>query len=451
MGATAALAAFVAGLRPRDVPEPVREQVRRAFLDTLAVALAGASEPCARITADYARKLAAVPEATLFGLGVRTAAAEAALVNGTAAHALDYDDVSEAMMGHPSAPLVPAIVASAERAGASGEEATLAYVAGFEVQARLGRMLGPSHYARGWHPTSTLGTLGAAAAASRIFGLDEHRTSMALGMACSLAAGCRQQFGSMTKPLHAGVAARNGVTAALLAADGLTADPTAIEAPLGFGRLYGGDGLDVDRGLHGLGETWLILEPGIGVKKYPCCYATHCALDAALELRGLHGERVAAARAVEVVAPQGALAPLIHDRPATGLEGKFSMPYCVAAALTDGDVRLATFSDEAVMRPEVRRLMERVRVREEPRREGVRTPFYAELRLDLGDMQVRAFVDTPRGDPRKPLTWGELVDKFRDCAAGLPPARTERALSQIEKLDRLERVADLAATLGPGP
>lgn len=450
MGATAAFSAFVAGLRPADVPKPVREQVRRAFLDTLGVALAGAREPCARVTASYAGKLSATPEATLFGFGARTAATEAALVNGTAAHALDYDDVSEAMMGHPSAPLVPAIVALAERTGASGEGATLAYVAGFEVQARVGRMLGPAHYARGWHPTSTLGTLGAAAAASRILGLSERQTSMALGVACSLAAGCRQQFGSMTKPLHAGIAARNGVMAALLAAEGLTADPTAIEAPLGFGRLYGADGVEPDRGLQGLGETWLILELGIGVKKYPCCYATHCALDAALELRSLHGERVASARAIQVVVPTGALAPLIHDRPSTGLEGKFSMPYCVAAALTDGHVRLATFSDEAVARLDVRRLMERVQVREEPRREGARTPFYADVRLDLGDTEAQAFVDTPRGDPRRPLSWQELVDKFRDCAAGLPPAQTERALTQIERLDRLERVADLAAALGPG-
>lgn len=450
MRVTSALSAFVAGLRPGDVPEPVREQVRRAFLDTLGVALAGAREPCARITAELARKLGAAPEATLFGHPVRTAATEAALVNGTAAHALDYDDVSEAMMGHPSAPLVPAVMALAEQTGASGEDAVVAYAAGFEVQARVGRMLGPDHYARGWHPTSTLGTLGAAAAASRILGSSEGQTAMALGVACSLAAGCRQQFGTMTKPLHAGIAARNGIMAALLAADGLTADATAIEGPLGFGHLYGGEGIHEERGLRGLGDAWLLLDPGIGVKKYPCCYATHCALDAALELRSLYGERVAAARAIQVVVPTGALAPLIHDRPSTGLEGKFSMPYCVAAALTDGHVRLATFSDEAVRRPAVREFLERVEVREAPRREGSRTAFSADVLIDLGDVRVEASVDTPRGDPRTPLSWQELVEKFRDCAAGLPPAQTERALTQIERLDRLERVADLAAALGSG-
>ncbi len=441
---TAALAAFAAQLRPSGLPADVREQVRRALLDTVAVMLAGAAEPCARIVARYAAALQARPEATVVGSSLRTAAAEAALVNGTAAHALDYDDVNEAMMGHPSAPLVPAVLAVAERTDASGAEAVTAYAAGFEVQARVGRMLGPAHYARGWHPTATLGTLGAAVAAGRLLGLDERGMAMALGIATSLAAGCRQQFGTMTKPLHAGLAARNGVTAALLAAEGMMADASALEAPLGFARLYS-EGADPERALRGLGETWTVLDPGIGVKKYPCCDLTHCAVDAALQLRSAHGEAAASARSVEVLVPQGALAPLIHERPSTGLEAKFSMSYCVAAALVDGEVRLATFTDDAVGRQEVRALMERVRLREEARRAGAGSPFYAEVALDLGETEARAFVDVPRGDARRPLTWEELEGKFRDCAGALPGHRVERCLRWIAGLDELPRVADLMA------
>lgn len=446
MNVTADLAAFVAGLHVSDLPDAVRDQARRAFLDTIAVTLAGVPEPCAQIAARFARGLGAAPEATVIGHSFRTVATEAAFANGTAAHALDFDDVSEAMMGHPSAPLVPAVLAAGERVGATGAEAIVAYVAGFEVQARLGRILGPTHYARGWHPTATLGTLGATAAAARLFGLDQRATQMALGIATSLAAGCRQQFGTMTKPLHAGFAARNGVNAALLAADGMTADASAIEGPLGLARLYS-DGADLERGMKDLGETWTLLRPGIGVKKFPCCYATHCAVDAALELRRAHGSRVADARSVDVVVPAGALAPLIHHRPSTGLEGKFSMAYCVATALIDGDVRLDTFRDDAVARPVVRAFMNRITVREEPRREGVATAFYAEVTLDLEPASVRAFVDIPRGDARKPLTLEELEAKFRDCARCLPEAGRERALQLVARLEDLPRLSDLVTVL----
>ncbi len=451
MKATQKLASFAAGLEPVDLPDSVREQARRAFLDTLAVTLAGMPEDCSRLVADYARSLESRPEATIVGSNLRTAAPEAALVNGTAAHALDFDDVSEAMMGHPSAPLVPAVLALGERLKASGEDILLAYVAGFEVQARLGRLLGPGHYTHGWHATSTLGTLGAAAACARLLRLDEPRTVMALGIGVSLASGSRQNFGTMTKPLHAGLAARNGLVAALLAADGFTADASAIEAPLGFAHLYTrDDSFDIERGLQGLEEEWTILKPGISVKKYPCCFATHCALDAVLDLRRAHAVEAQAVQAIDVVVPEGALSPLIHTRPSTGLEGKFSMQYCVATALVDGVVRLSSFTDEAVQRAQVQALTERVRVREEPRRQGTLFTFYADVTIELPSVLRRTFVDTPRGHAGNPLSWEELVDKFRDCAFALPQEQVERALEAIQGLDGLRRVTELTETLAVG-
>ena len=223
-------------------------------------------------------------EASVFGHGFGAPAGEAALVNGTSAHALDFDDVNMSMRGHPSVPLLPAVLALGEKIGSSGRELIDAFVLGFEVECKLGRVIGAAHYALGWHATSTLGTLGAAAACARLLRLDMERTQIALGIAASLASGVRQNFGTMTKPLHAGWAARNGVIAATLADRGFTADSAAIEGESGLLHAASGGARLNSRALASLGDPWEIVSPGIGVKLYPCCYATHRAIDAALEI-----------------------------------------------------------------------------------------------------------------------------------------------------------------------
>jgi 2-methylcitrate dehydratase PrpD len=454
------LARFVA--ETEGVPEEAIVQGKRAVLDTLGVTLAGSRQESARTVADWVREQGGRAAATVLGQGFRAPAADAALANGTAAHALDYDDVSLPMRGHPSVPLLPAVLALAEKEGRSGHDLLTAFVLGFEVETKLGRAIGEPHYALGWHATSTLGTLGAAAACARLLRLDVERTWMALGIAASLAGGLQQNFGTMTKPLHAGWAARNGVVAAELAARGFTADRCALEGesgrtPARYARLRPGGflramtgGAEVDLApLDALGEPFEITASGFGVKLYPCCYAVHRSLDAALELRTRHRIEAAGIAEVQVEVSRGALLPLRREPPVTGLEGKFSLEYCLAAALLDGRVGLASFTDEAVRRPAVRMLMSQVHAEEGEEAGAVPIGGYAEVRIVLQDGSEHSLrVDRPRGDPSRQLSWEELVGKFRVCTEGVLSAEAaEQIVSLVERLEELTDVKGLTETL----
>lgn len=446
MSLSEGIAQFLASARYETLPPEAVSQAKRAILDTLGVALAGCHEDAPRIVAQQAGK-AGGDGATLLGWPQRAAPAEAALVNGTAAHALDYDDVNVSMRGHPSAPVLPAVLALGEAVGASGADLLLAFVLGVEVEAKLGRIMGGRHYALGWHPASTLGSLGAAAAGARLLGLDVQASQAALGIAASMACGLRANFGTMTKPLHVGLAARNGVQAALLASQGFTASAEALEGREGFLAAFLAEPPERPPELLPLGQPFDIVSPGLGQKLYPCCYATHRAVDAALELaQGQKPEEIAR---IAIRVSRGTLMPLIGDRPQTGLEGKFSLAYCVATALLDGWVRIASFSDEAVRRPAARRLLEASEVVEdqEPQRDPLAA--WAELQITLSDgSQRQARVDVPKGDPRRPLSWQELADKFRDCASlCLSPEATERIVQQIERLEELTNVRELTEAL----
>ncbi|MDP2949024.1 MAG: MmgE/PrpD family protein [Chloroflexota bacterium] len=453
MGVTEKLAAFVVDTDYESVPEEAVTAAKRAVLDTLAVTIAGCREDASRIIAAYVRELGAAGDAGVVGTGLRTAPPEAALANGTFAHALDYDDVNISMRGHPSAPLLPAVLALGEKTGASAREAIVAFVLGFEVECKVGAAMGGSHYAHGWHPTATLGSLGAAAASAKLLGLDTAATRAALGIASSLAGGTRQNFGTMTKPLHAGVAASNGVRAAMLAHKGFTADADIIEAPLGFLHMFARpDDYDAGKAVASLGQPFDIVRPGIGVKLYPCCYATHRALDAALALRrerGIEPQRIAR---VTVKVSRGTAMPLIHSRPQTGLEGKFSMEYCLAASLLDGRVSLASFSDQAVQRPQAQDLLRRVDMEEEAESQGegpILGPATVTVILDDGSEHSQR-VDIPKGDPRAPLTWEELAAKYRDCAAGiLSHQAIGRSLEIIASLEAAPDIRELMAQVCP--
>ena len=452
------LARFVA--ETEGVPQEAIAQAKRAVLDTLGVALAGSREESARAVAAWVREQGGRAEATVLGQGLRAPAPDAALANGVAGHALDFDDVSVPMRGHPSVPLLPAVLAVGEKAGSSGRDLLTAFVLGFEVETRLGRAIGEAHYALGWHATSTLGTVGAAAACARLLGLDAGRTRMALGIAASLAGGLQQNFGTMTKPLHAGWAARNGVVAAELAARGFTADPLALEGESGqtparrggFLRAMSG-GAEVDLApLATPGEPFEITSSGIGVKRYPCCYAVHRSLDAVLDLRARRGIDAGSVAAVKVEVSRGTLLPLRGEPPVTGLQGKFSLEYCLAAALIDGGVGLSSFTDEAVRRPAVRALMAKVEATEGAEAGSFPIGGYAEVRIVLHDgTEHDVRVDTPRGDPSRPLSWDELAGKFRECAGAVLSAETtERIVSLVERLEDLPDVQGLTEALNAG-
>jgi 2-methylcitrate dehydratase PrpD len=454
MGATTDIATWVCGVSIASAPAEVVERARAAVIDTAGVILAGRDEPVTRIAAELVAEEGGAPVASHLGSTLMTAPGSAALLNGIAGHALDYDDVSVSVTGHPSVVVLPAALAAAELAGATGAQLLEAYLAGEEVMAKLGLAVGPGHYAAGWHATSTLGTLGAALAAGKLLRLDAGRLAHALAIAVSEAAGSRRNFGTMTKPFHAGHAARCGVVAAQLAARGMTGDLTALEAPLGFFALYGHGRGDADAVARTLGDPYDLATAGLSVKKYACCFATHRAADGVLGLRAEHGFDAADVEGVTVTVPVGGVSPLIHDRPVTGLEGKFSMQYVVAAALLDGRVGLDAFSDRAVRRPEAQALLPSVSVREDPSIETGDRPIEeghvtVEVRLRGGPALARR-VAHPRGSPDDPLGPDELAGKFLDCASGvLDPDRAERALARLRALEREPDVRAVVADLTP--
>jgi 2-methylcitrate dehydratase PrpD len=469
-GSTAAVAAFICGTASASVPPPARDAARRAILDTIGVALAATAEPSVRLVREVAageyeaagggsrsKSPRVTGPAAVWGTGDRVAALDAALVNGTAAHALDYDDTHASVRGHPSAPIVPAALAAAELAGATGRQLADAYLIGLEVACRAGRSLGPSHAAQGFHATGTLGVLGAAAAAARLLGLTPAQARAALGIAASGAAGLRLNFGTMTKPLHAGSAARAGLLAALLARRDFSAAPDALDAARGFSRVFSPADGD-PAAIADFDTTWQAVTPGIAVKKYPCCNRGHRAADATLALAGRHAITPERVELIEVRMPAGEVdaagrvGPMTYPRPQTGLEAKFSMQYVVAAAVCDRALRIGTFTDEQVRRPDVQRLLERVRPVADPRRPaGQAAANYVEVAVRLaGGQTVAERVRFSRGDPRgEPLSWDELLRKYRDCAAAaLPDAQVERSAALIGGLDDLVRVAGLTAELG---
>lgn len=449
MSLTAAIARFAVETPFDAIPAEARRWGTIGLLDTLGVALAGVRTEVGEVITRYVARQGGTPEAGVLGSDLRLPAALAALANGTMAHALDYDDINRSMYGHPSAPLLPVVLALGERENATGAECLAAYLVGFEVECKLRAALGPDYSDDlGWHPTAPLATIGAAAAAARLLGLDLPRAQMALSLAASQASGLRANFGTMTKPFHAGNAARAAIVAADLVASGFTAAPDALEARYGFCQAYSGGKPDPQAVLGTLGQPWGILQPGLVIKAYPCCGSTHRALDGVLALVRQHDIRPEDVLEVDCQVSFDPPRSLIHDNPQTGLEGKFSMQYCVAAALLDRAIRLDTFSDAMVQRPAVRALMPRVRMRRIPGDEGqptwVRPEEHVVIRLRDGRV-LRTTVVYPRGEATAPLTQEELRDKFRDCAAQvLAAADVERAIELVENLPTLPDVRALA-------
>lgn len=451
MSATSRLAEFVAKSRWEDCPAAAGEAARRAILDCLGVMLAGSVEPAARIVQKVAEAEGGAPLCTVVGAGRRTGAVWAALSNGTAAHALDFDDTNFAMLGHPSAPVLAAALAAAELALADGQALVHAFLLGFEVETSLAEVLNPPHYERGWHATCTLGTLGAAAAAARLLGLDAAQVRTALAVAASQASGLKENFGTMTKPFHAGHAARSGVLAALLAREGWTASEQAIEGPQGFLHVFGAGKIELDA-LAQLGAPWKILTSGVAVKPYPSCACTHSIIDGTLELRRTHGLRPE--QVEDVTVGVNAMVPkiLIHSAPRTGLEAKFSAEFAAAAALVEGRAGIATFSDDKTQDPRIRALMKRVRMVVDPEIPGdFERHVWTRVTLRLADGRALSIGPRPvPGHPSNPLPLEALRGKFAECAGVvLPPDRVDSVREMVESLDACPDLRSLTAILSP--
>jgi 2-methylcitrate dehydratase PrpD len=446
---TARLAEFVVKTSLRDCPDAALAQVRRAALDSLGVVLAGAPEPVAMSVRAVARAEGGAPLCTVIGTSLRTSPTWASLANGTAGHAHDFDDTSFALMGHPSVPLLAAALAAAEAEPADGAAVVLAYLVGFEVSAALGAALNPDHYTRGWHATASIGSIGCAAAASSVLRLDPVQTRHALGLAASLASGLKENFGSMTKPFHAGHAARNGVFAAMVAREGLTASDSALEGRQGYAAAFSQTTLAPDA-FDALGQRWQVLTSGIAIKPYPSCALTHSAIDALLALRARHG--LAADQVAEVSVGVNHVVPdvLRHASPTSGLERKFSMQFCAAAALATGRVDLGSFGDGPVTDTGTRELMGRVRMVVDPKLpDGLNEHAWTRVNLRLRD--GRTLESAPRGasgHPDQPLTDAQLRDKFLACAIPLIGAgEAEGVAAQLTHLEDIPDIRALTARL----
>jgi 2-methylcitrate dehydratase PrpD len=439
------VARFIAGLAAEKIPPKAFEVARRGVMDFTGVALAGSREETGKIIAGCVREMGATPASGVIGNSFRTSPHLAALANGTMGHALDYDDLSFTYGAHPSVTLAPVVFALGESLGATGKEVLAAYIVGFEAGACISSPVAQRHYLRGWHSTGTVGVMGATAAAARLLKLDIHQVIMALGMAASMASGLRQNFGTMTKPFHAGQAASNGVLAATLALHGFTANENAVDGPQGYARVLGcDDDIDWDKAAASLGKTFVITK-GIGFKPYPSCGGTLGVTDATLYLRNQHHPDVSSIEEIILGVGPFENRSLIH-RPHQGLEGKFSLEYCVSRALWDGALTLRDFTDERVNQPEIQNLMGRVRCEE-------RYPM-AVMGADSSGLNPQSVTirmkdsreysrETPlvAGMPVSSMTDVQLEAKFRDCAS--PTLNSQKAVRALSILKNFKTLPDI--------
>jgi 2-methylcitrate dehydratase PrpD len=460
MGATASIAAFIAKTSTRDFPSESSEKARKAIADTFAVMIAGAgsevAEPLLRYI-DAANAPGAIP---ILGTGLTAAPETAALVNGTFGHALDYDDVLSMMPAHPSAVIVAALLASLHGKPVSGAAFIEAYIVGVEVGGKIGLGMTNGHYQRGFHATGTLALFSGLAALAKLHGLEVATIQQAFGIASSMSSGIRRNFGTMTKPLHTGIAARSALTAHNLAACGFSAASDALEAKAGFFSTYGVEQSSADITANGLGKPFVIVDPGLALKKFPCCYASHRAIDGLLTLRAKLACDADSIEKVICRMPPGGMHVLTYPRPSTGLEGKFSLHYPLAAAMLDGKCSLWTFTDEAVRRKEITALYAKINAAENPACRGDDPLFesrssgskgFVEVEIHLRDGRSEAIrVDKAPGSPFRELTWNEVHDKFVDCARHsqrIGDKAANEAFDAIYKLEKSDDISKIAALL----
>jgi 2-methylcitrate dehydratase PrpD len=445
LGITETLAQFVVDTGFKNIPRDGVDFSKRAIIDTLACMIAAVTEPVSQKITRLVRLEGSKPIASVIGSGFKTSSLNASLANGALAHALDLDDDNDSMRGHPSAVILPAILALAEELNRSGKDVITAYTVGFEVEAKVGRGVNIEHYERGWHSTSTLGTLGATAASAKMLSLDVTRTQIALGIAASLASGIRVNFGTMTKPLHVGWAAHNGVLAAKLAQEGFTAHPSVLEAEQGFCDLFcGRENCNWQSITDRMGNPFDLISPGIIPKIYPSCSLTHPAIDMILDLkreRALDPETIKKVRCGVDYRWVKTLPYHSPQLPRSGLEGKFSMEFCIAVSIVEGKAGIEQFMDEKARDPKVQSLMKKVEVYTHPElvdRKCLGRGFtLLEIELTNGE-KISRRRGKPKGDPTNPLTWDELFEKYRDCGKR---SFTDQVIG--ESLDLLQRIEEL--------
>lgn len=448
-GLTAQIARFVAkpGLDP--IPAAAAHIIRSGFIDTIATMLAGRDEPVTRIMLERVRAgRSAIAEASLLLGKEHASAQDAALVNGAAGHALDYDDV--ALSGHPSTVLVPAVLAEGEAIGASGAAVMRAYLVGYEVWAELIGRDADSIHTKGWHPTGVFGTVAAAAAVANLRKLSAETARHAIAIAASMSSGLTANFGTMTKPFHAGRASANGIEAVRLAMAGLTASADTFEHQGGFLYALSPNGTtDRTTPAANLGKELALLENGLSIKKYPMCYATHRVIDGMLDLVTKHDIKAPDVDRVEATigVPQAAM--LRNHAPVTGLEAKFSLEFGVASAMVARKVGLAELTDEFVNRAPVRDAMKRLSIATVDTRCPLEAGFAMHDRVVVRLKDGRKFdsgdIRFATGNAKVPLRDEDLRVKFMDCAHGVRHLDPVALFDRLAHLESVGNVAELVA------
>lgn len=447
MGPTAALSTFASKTRSTDISAEAIAATKRHILDCMGVALAAAVEPAGRIVIDLTRELGGTPQSRVIGTSLRTNAVSAAWANGALAHLLDFDDTG---FSHPTACILPAALAMVEAVEATGAELVAAVCVGLEIFERLslsGRQHEPVLRRRGFHPTSLYGCAAAAAAAGNIVKLNPQQMGVAIGLALANAGGLTQHLGTWGKGIHAGNAARAGVTSVLLAQKDYFGDPEVIEGDYGFFSAFHGKGnYTFDKVAPGLGTHWSIVDPGLTIKRYPCCGANLRALDAAEALLAEHGIAFDDVTKLEVDVHADLLCTVRFHKPTLGFQGKFSIDYVLAAMLLDGRVDLDSFTDEYCSSARMRASLDKVQVNAHPEwahdRESRRN---SPVTITMKDgRRLAKSVSKVHGSPGNPLTRDELVAKYRVCASRvLQGQRLEKSIAVLENLDQLPAAREL--------
>lgn len=454
------VAGFILATSARDVPKDVAHLGKRSVIDGIGLALAGAASQTGGIVRRYLASLGIGSEtgSAVIGAELRLPARFAAFANGVSIHADDYDDTQLAiavdrvygLLTHPTAPVLPAVLALAERDRRSGADLMTAYHVGVEVECKVAEAILPRHYQHGFHTTGTVGTIGAAAGAAKLLGLDRDATRRALSVGATQAAGLRENFGTMTKPFHAGHAAEGGVVAAELARLGLTASQNGLEADRGFFRAAGG-GYSPEMIDGKLGRPWTFHFPGVSIKPHPSGSLTHPGMAVMMDLIRRHDIRPDRVKRVAVGTNHNMPNALIHHRPRNELQAKFSMEFCMAILLVERKGGLEQFTDEVVNRPDVQGMLQKISFGTHPEAEAAgfdKMTTLIEIELDDGTV-VKGRADFGKGSPANPMTDAELEEKFRECATwgGLTRAEADKVLALAWKIEELKDVGELTRLL----
>jgi 2-methylcitrate dehydratase PrpD len=446
-GLTNYIGRFVAETKYQDIPAGVIDLGKKSILDGLGLGLAGSRAQSGAICRQYLEYLGVCNrKATVVGSGLRTSPRFAAWVNGVSIHADDFDDTQLSaakdrvygLLVHPTVPVLPAIVALSEGGRISGQEFTLAYHLGVEIECKIAEAISPRHYQDGFHSTGTCGPFGSAAACAKLLRFDLSKTLSTFGLVASQSGGLRENFGTMTKPFQAGHAAESGVVSAELVALGWTAAEQILEADRGFFHAFGGS-YDPSAIMNGLGKPWTFASPGISLKPYPSGSLTHPAMTELARLIAANNVQATQVEKLEVGANHNMTTTLLHHRPKTGLEAKFSMEFCMAILLLERKAGLGEFSDRVVRRSDVQEMIRKINFYVDPEAEGAGfDKMTSLLKIHLKDGRIiTGRAEFGKGSPADPLTFEEAAVKFRSCAeyAEWPKDKTDEIITFVKNLE----------------